>query len=284
MTEHFTEEERQRLIRELNLLEQEILRVEKNVEQNLEVKDIQVLIRICNGLTDEEVTTILSSLNLNSSWINFSLEEEKYFVLLKIQHLIRTLTRAKDHDPLTNLYNRGYFEHILARELRYAKEFNNPVTLSIMDIDDFKKINDQYGHPCGDTVLKKLAEILRLNIRATDYAARIGGEEFALILPGTGMLRSRAILNRILEEIRNATVCCSEKDDKIRFTLSIGAASFMGKGNIDQSEFLTIADKQLYKAKEKGKNRIESIPIIGKIEEEAVQVKGEEKKFLLSCM
>ena len=58
----------------------------------------------------------------------------------------------------------------------------------------------------------------------------------------------------------------------------------MGKGNIDQSEFLTIADKQLYKAKEKGKNRIESIPIIGKIEEEAVQVKGEEKKFLLSCM
>ena len=139
MTENFTEEERQRLIRELNLLEQEILRLERNAEQEHEIKDIQVLIRICHGLTDKEVTEILSALNLNPSWFNFSLKEEKYFVLLKIQDLIRTLSRVKDNDPLTNLYNRGYFEHILARELRYAKEFNNPVTLSIMDIDDFKK-------------------------------------------------------------------------------------------------------------------------------------------------
>jgi len=282
MTENFTEEERQRLIRELNLLEQEILRLERNAEQEHEIKDIQVLIRICHGLTDKEVTEILSALNLNPSWFNFSLKEEKYFVLLKIQDLIRTLSRVKDNDPLTNLYNRGYFEHILARELRYAKEFNNPVTLSIMDIDDFKKINDEYGHPCGDTVLKRLAEVLCSNIRITDYAARIGGEEFALILPGTGMLSSRSILNRILEQIRKTIVCCSGIDDKVQFTLSIGAASYVGRGSLDKDEFLRIADKQLYRAKSQGKNRIISIPVIGKIEDDVVHVKGEEKKFLLS--
>jgi diguanylate cyclase (GGDEF)-like protein len=282
MTENFTEKERQSLIRELNLLEQEILHLERNAEQEHEIKDVQVLIRMCHSLTDKEVTEVLSSLNLNASWLNFSLEEEKYFVLLKIQDLIRSLSRAKDHDPLTNLYNRGYFEHILARELRYAKEFNNPVTLSIMDIDDLKKINDQYGHPCGDTVLKRLAEILYSNIRTTDYAARIGGEEFALILPGTGMLSSRAILNRILEQIRNTIVCCSGIDDKVKFTLSIGAASYAGRGSLEQDEFLSIADKQLYKAKSEGKNRIISIPVMGKIEDDIVHVKGEEKKFLLS--
>ncbi|WP_457570895.1 GGDEF domain-containing protein [Desulfovulcanus sp.] len=282
MTENFTEEERQRLIQELNLLEQQILRLGENGKERDETKDIQVLIRICPGLTDKELSEILSSLKLSSSWLNFPLEEEKYLVLLKIQDLIRTLSLAKDHDPLTNLYNRGYFEHILAREIKYSKEFNSPVTLSIMDIDDFKKINDQYGHPCGDTVLKRLADILRSNIRSTDYAARIGGEEFALILPGTGLLRSRAILNRILEEIQNTVVCCSGTKHKIKFTLSIGAASYSGRGFLDKDEFLNIADKQLYKAKSQGKNRICCIPVMGKIEDDVVHVKGEEKKFLLS--
>ncbi|MBT8762424.1 GGDEF domain-containing protein [Desulfohalobiaceae bacterium Ax17] len=280
--ENFTDEERQRLIQELNLLEQHILRLDEKGEERREVRNMQVLIRLCPDLDDKELSRILSSLNLNSSWLNFSLEEDKYLVLLKIQELIRTLSLAKDHDPLTNLYNRGYFEHVLARELQYSKEFNTPVTLSIMDIDDFKKINDQYGHLCGDKVLKTLAGILRSNIRSTDYASRIGGEEFALIFSGAGMTRTKAILNRIMNQIRKTVVCCSEVNQKVKFTLSVGVACYSGKGLIDKDEFMNIADKQLYKAKSEGKNTIKYTPVIGRLEDDIFIVKGEEKKFLLS--
>src|SRR5437762_6847689 len=117
-------------------------------------------------------------------------------------------------DPLTQLANRRYFEERLLEEVQRAKRHESPLSLVMLDLDDFKKINDQYGHPAGDEALRITARIIRQTIRTIDVACRYGGEEFAIILPQTGKPGAAVIAERICAEFRKLDLPVQQRSEE----------------------------------------------------------------------
>ncbi|MBI5416296.1 MAG: sensor domain-containing diguanylate cyclase [Candidatus Omnitrophica bacterium] len=168
------------------------------------------------------------------------------------------LVRYKSHtDSITNLWNHGFFQDQLSKELESARQGNQPLTLLILDIDDFKKLNDTYGHHNGDTVLREIANILKDSSRGNDYACRYGGEEFAVILTQTPQDQGAAIAGRIRARIAECAFHLSPDSDghKLHVSVSIGVASFPRDAGIKE-ELIAKADKAMYIAKFSGKNRV----------------------------
>jgi diguanylate cyclase (GGDEF)-like protein len=165
------------------------------------------------------------------------------------------LTKLARTDPLTGVYNRRFFIEALGREFDRSRRYENPLSLLIIDADHFKSINDLYGHDTGDSVLKALCDAGSSIFRKTDYFARIGGEEFAVILPHADQSQSYEVAERFLKRIEELTVK-SEKGD-VNFTVSIGIAS-VDEQTKEVENLMEKADKALYLAKENGKNRIEA--------------------------
>lgn len=160
------------------------------------------------------------------------------------------------HDGLTGLYNHRQFQLKLKDEIVRSKRQDYPLALVIGDIDYFKKINDTYGHPFGDTVLKNVASLLETSIRQEiDTAARYGGEEFALILVETDENQARESAERIRVTIEKSLVKNPAKGD-VQVTMSFGIA-ILGKHANELNELIKKADKALYRAKEQGRNRVE---------------------------
>jgi diguanylate cyclase (GGDEF)-like protein len=149
-------------------------------------------------------------------------------------------------DPLTGLGNHRHFHERLQRELMDAHERSTPLTLVLIDIDEFKQINDTYGHPAGDRVLSQVAGRLRQG----GEAFRLGGDEFAVLLPGEDAHNAVAAASSILERIRTLTV-----EQNIRMTASAGVATFPSQG-VGRDELIRLADSALYWAKEHGKNQV----------------------------
>jgi len=156
-------------------------------------------------------------------------------------------------DDLTKLWNRGAVLEVLGRELRKARETDTPTGLLLLDVDYFKKINDTYGHPAGDTVLKEVSERMRSAVRPGDTVGRFGGEEFLVVLPGCG--KNKII--EVAERIRDAVAMAPFESDGtlIPVTISIGATMAVE----EQTEELLVraADLGLYRAKQGGRNRVE---------------------------
>jgi diguanylate cyclase (GGDEF)-like protein len=176
-------------------------------------------------------------------------------------HATMSLANARFHeelkqvavtDGLTGLYNHRHFQEKLGQEFSRLERFSDPLSLMLVDIDYFKKINDAYGHPAGDVVLKRVGEIIRKTIRNIDIAARYGGEEFAVILPGTD---SRGAL-KMAERLRHAVggEKFSGGNDRFRVTISIGISSY-SKDVRRKEEMVERADKALYSAKRSGRNQ-----------------------------
>jgi len=153
-------------------------------------------------------------------------------------------------DPLTQLYNRRYFVTHAEKEFQRAKRYNSSLALVSLDIDNFKKVNDQYGHPVGDKVLQALAKKLAPMIRSEDILARIGGEEFSILLPETSIDVAQRVAERIRIEQQKSVF-----DGDIVVTISLGVAGLIPQ---DQSfdQLFRRADKALYQAKKLGKNRV----------------------------
>ncbi len=222
----------------------------------------------------------LRSRNLDQ-WIVLPLRSDKFPALVRLKEHIERLTFLQGQDPLTGLANRRGFDQTMAMEVERASRFKTPLTLCIMDLDNFKAVNDTYGHPCGDAVIKAMASILLDEMRMIDTAARIGGEEFALLLPGTGQARALALLQRIQSIVRDKEIECETA--RLRITVSMGVASYRGKLAPDPVKLLAEADKALYRAKRSGKNRIEAAPILDLVHgEEQSLVHQNEKRFLFS--
>lgn len=152
-------------------------------------------------------------------------------------------------DELTKLYNRRHFQNSLQREFKQAKRYNLPLSLLIIDIDNFKKINDTYGHPKGDQILVSVATTIATNMRLEDTACRIGGEEFAVILPQTNEPNAMIAAQKLLENIRQI------KFENEMITVSGGIVSYPDKANSVEQLF-DYADRALYFAKYSGKNRV----------------------------
>lgn len=160
-------------------------------------------------------------------------------------HLTK-LNESVNKDPLTGLKNRNYFFSQMNIEVARYKKTQSDISLLIVDIDNFKHINDTYGHTTGDKAIIKIADILIQNIRTTDTVARIGGEEFAIILPNTNLQGAYALVERMRVAVEKIIFCCG--NDSFKVTISAGVATMYG--NFEISQLIDLADKALYKAKE----------------------------------
>jgi diguanylate cyclase (GGDEF)-like protein len=157
------------------------------------------------------------------------------------------------HDALTELYNRRHFLELLEKEIARAQRHERPLALAILDVDLFKRVNDEYGHIAGDGVLKQIAEVLRQHVRGEDVAARIGGEEFAVLLPEAEPGAAIAFCERLRESI--AATPFAPGGTPRTITISIGLAD-LAASRTDRSAIMRAADAALYEAKEQGRNRV----------------------------
>ncbi len=158
-------------------------------------------------------------------------------------------------DNLTQLYNYHYLQISLEQELTRAKRYPQDVGVMLLDIDNFKKINDTYGHPMGNTVLKSISEIMLTSIRKNiDMPVRYGGDEFLIILPETDIKGTKILAQRILKQIQETPYNSGEK--RFNVTVSIGVTAAHKNDIVDKDKLIKKADTALYEAKKRGKNRI----------------------------
>ena len=161
----------------------------------------------------------------------------------------------KSHtDSLTNLWNHGFFQYTLNSEIQKAKEQNYPLCLVMIDIDNFKKFNDTYGHQNGDMVLTELAHILKESARENDYICRYGGEEFSVILPQTSKEQALVIAERMRERIVHHELLRFSAFQNLTVTVSLGLACFPTDAQ-HKEDLIAKTDKAMYIAKFGGKNR-----------------------------
>jgi diguanylate cyclase (GGDEF)-like protein len=174
-------------------------------------------------------------------------------VALENARLHRMVERQARVDGLTGLANRRHCEDQLATELARVERFGGPLAVVFADLDNFKEVNDRYGHPTGDVVLREFAQTLEAGIRDVDLAGRWGGEEFVLLLPGTDLPGAARVAERI-RAARADRVVLSPDGEPIRVTASFGIAAFPEAQTAEA--LLAAADSALYEAKRSGKNRV----------------------------
>jgi len=173
----------------------------------------------------------------------------------RIEYQQKQLEQMAFFDPLTDLPNRRLMEKLIKREYSLMQRYGHESVLIIMDVDNFKSINDTYGHPVGDNVLRQLADFIKYNVRESDTVARFGGEEFVILMPNTSLEdgcifaeRLRKLLMEKIFEIRSIS---------IQITSSFGVSSIRDINCQCLEDYYYLADKALYLAKQRGKNRVE---------------------------
>lgn len=169
------------------------------------------------------------------------------------QNYQQSMFKAANIDALTQLYNRKYFLDVLSKEFSFSRRNNQPLSLLMMDIDYFKKVNDTYGHPAGDLVLKTVGQILIRSLRMENVACRYGGEEFAIILRNARPEHAMLVAERVRTLISQEVISYLTKT--IPITVSIGVATLEGDNFDTMDDLIRKADEHLYEAKEHGRNR-----------------------------
>jgi len=182
---------------------------------------------------------------------------------LKMKQLQDDLKKATEHfkelsntDPLTNLYNRRFFTEVFENELQRARRMRTSLSLIILDVDEFKKINDIYGHQHGDTVLIAVAEKLHGALRTYDFASRYGGDEFVLLLPATTIAGALEVAERLRFMVNS--VVLPPPMAGLSVTASLGVATFPSEKIKCVDSLFYQADFALYQAKQNGRNRVET--------------------------
>ena len=157
-------------------------------------------------------------------------------------------------DDKTGLFNHRHFRDKLEQEWLRSERYGNPLSLVMLDLDDFKQLNDTLGHPAGDRALREFATLVTGGARATDIASRYGGEEFAILLPHTNGEMALTVAERIREAARQFVFV--ETDRPTRMTVSAGVATFPSPGIESAEDLIKRADEALYRAKQTGKDRV----------------------------
>lgn len=207
-----------------------------------------------NGFTSMVLGLFLSIILWRSNVINLQQEKHIQRQQSELQDKNKELQCLATTDSLTGLVNRRHFEEIIAVEMSRIKRYGTAACLLNLDMDNFKAVNDKFGHPVGDELLKGVAALLKGQQRDTDIIARMGGEEFALLLVETDEMKGRIAAERIRKSIEEKTFVI--EDYKIKVTASIGMTLLNSK-TVSYTEAYKYADRALYKAKAKGKNRVE---------------------------
>lgn len=198
-------------------------------EERLSRKDINIL---------NSILSIMTLVTGSSRALSKAITELEYFA---------------GHDPLTDLYNRRIFEDLLKYEVSRAKRKNYKFSLILIDLDNFKYINDTYGHHIGDIVLKSVADILEASIRDGDLVARIGGDEFVILLSETELEKALIVAERIRKNLENNKLCIFE-GAVISVSASLGVVEFPTHGTTKE-ELMMVVDNALYRAKDLGKTK-----------------------------
>ena len=173
------------------------------------------------------------------------------------RHIRRTQAQLEDlviHDPLTRVYNAHAFEERLGQELKRTRRYGRPLSVLYLDLDDFKRVNDSHGHQTGDAVLKLVADAIRRAVRQADIVGRMGGDEFAVLMPETDGDLADAAAARLAKELREAF------KGTPTVTASVGVVSCT-RAEAGVDEVLRRADLAMYEAKRKGKDRAEKVAI-----------------------
>ena len=189
--------------------------------------------------------------------------------LALIVPLLRDLDRLHERaaeeavtDELTGLANHRRFKELIAHEVERSKRFEHPLSLLMIDIDDFKEVNDTYGHLQGDHVLRAVAHLMAGESREVDEPARYGGEEFALVLPETDSHSALEVAQRIRTRLQSTRIPLSGRDGEITVKVSVGVAGTPDTA-LDPTGLVEAADEALYRAKREGKNRVARATAIG---------------------
>ncbi len=176
--------------------------------------------------------------------------DDKIVIVIK-DNMVNVID-ATTRDPLTGLFSKEFIKLEIDKEFHRARRYNLPLALMFIDIDDFKKFNDQYGHSMGDQVLSTTGKLLLQKVRHTDKIGRYGGEEFIVLLPHTARQNAMRIARKLCREIRESTSASNEFPEEV--TVSIGVTEINAE-MADSSALIDIADKAMYQAKAQGKNR-----------------------------
>jgi diguanylate cyclase (GGDEF)-like protein len=185
--------------------------------------------------------------------INRLKNEELGKLLEELKQKTLELETLVKQDPLTSIYNRRFLEQTLEHELEVAKTNHQPLAVAILDVDNFKQINDGFSHAVGDQVLQAISYLMRLSLRGNDVAARYGGEEFVLALPNTTLAQAQLVCERLRLRVVNHN-WKSIHPELERITVSIGISDDTSVSN--HEKLLDLADRQMYLAKRNGKNQI----------------------------
>ncbi len=198
-------------------------------------------------------------LNLRVWTTPVELSEEK-FVIFTVQdislekenaRLLEQVQKLAIMDPLTEIYNRRVFFDVANREIVRSIRYHNPFSVVMIDLDRLKQVNDTYGHPAGDAVLKEAVKVIKANLREIDTFARYGGDEFIVLLPETGLVGGQKVADRIMDA-GDATLY-TFKDFEIPIAFSAGVAEFEFDGDHDIDDVIARADRELYIAKKRRK-------------------------------
>lgn len=228
-------------------------RAKEHVDNETILKDIKRMHQHFHNLID-----------IAQDYKNSKRFKDLYFTILNLENAIvwiensflymntQFIKMEMSIDPLTKTLNRRSFEAIFQKLLEISKITNAPISLAVADLDHFKKINDTYGHLAGDEALKHFVSIVKKNLRKSDYVFRLGGEEFVILLPSTGLKDAVKIVERIRKEVESHPLHYDGKE--IKLTASFGLV----EADIDKyiNEIIKEADEKLYKAKELGRNRV----------------------------
>ena len=209
-----------------------------------------IFIKINKKMSKKDSKFLELLLNKISAPMSISLEKE--IILRELEISNKSLYQKSITDPLTGLYNREYAKTYLEEKLIESRRYNFPISLAMIDIDFFKKVNDNYGHLIGDCVLREISHIILTHFRGSDTAIRYGGEEMLIILPFASAQDACKKIEKLREDIENYLFC---KDRKIHITISAGVSEIKDKTS-NFENYIKLADDRLYKAKKSGRNRV----------------------------
>lgn len=224
---------------------------------------LTVLMLLFRGVTSvtSGLDLSLSSSNPFNSWLYvvlylYMVTGSMGFILLDKERMDAELVKAATLDGLTNVLNRQTFEKRSAESISLFAGRQEPVSCLLLDIDDFKRVNDQHGHLMGDAVLRGFASTIRSMLRDDDLFGRYGGEEFSILLPGADKNQALAIAERLRAAVEAQKM---EGHKEIRYTVSIGVSTLIPDRETTTDQFYRLSDKALYLAKSRGKNRVQAV-------------------------
>lgn len=228
------------------ITKEQITKQESWIKYIKDLHEIDRIVKIKSALEEEKIFAINVDYYENKDdYYVFSLTD-----ITKLKEKSNLLEYQASHDKLTGLFNRNRFDEIYTKEIKRTKRYNNELSIIIFDIDDFKMVNDTYGHQIGDEVLKEIARITLNGVREQDINVRWGGEEFLILLPQTNITGAVTVASKIKSAIKEHIFT----DKSLKITASFGVSQLLEED--DEISLISRSDKLLYEAKKTGKDKV----------------------------